>query len=114
MEDIVERLRKDIAEWKRLGEICERPKVKEGIEIEVRRAETALIKEMEKRDLNSAKSDAEKKTVVTTAAARSYDVQIKNYCKGKFAVYNYRSSPLKVVHANLQPGINLTSSLRST
>jgi len=79
MEDIVERLRKDIAEWKRLGEICQRPKVKEGIEIEVRRAETALIKEMEKRDLNSAKSEAEKKTVVTTAGARSYDVQIKNY-----------------------------------
>jgi len=85
MEDIVERLRKDIDEWKRLGELCQRPKVKEGIEIEVRRAETALVRELEKRDLNSAKNDAnaaEKKkspTSATAPAARSYDVQIKNY-----------------------------------
>ena len=56
--------------------------MKDGIEIEVRRSETALIKELEKRDLNSAKDAAteKKKTVTATAtAARSYDVQIKNY-----------------------------------
>merc|ERR1712117_240026 len=84
MEDIVERLRKDIDEWKRLGELCKRPKVKEGIEIEVRRAETALVRELEKRDLNSAKNDAnantaEKKAPTSAVPARSYDVQTKNY-----------------------------------
>ena len=68
--------------------------MKEGIEIEVRRAETALIRELEKRDLNSAKADAaaEKKTAAPAAtAARSYDVQIKNYCKRNLA---YLPEPL--------------------
>ena len=34
---LASQLRKDIEEWKRLGELCQRPKVKEGIEIEVKR-----------------------------------------------------------------------------
>ena len=53
-------------------------------DLKVRRAETALVRELEKRDLNSAKNDAnaaEKKTPTSAAPARSYDVQIKNYCE---------------------------------
>ncbi len=76
-------LRLDIAEWRRLSDLCSRPRVKEAIEIEVRKAETVLIREQEKKAKGGETNAAAvpRKTVSSSSGGgpAAYDVPIKTY-----------------------------------
>jgi len=75
-DEIIENMRQDLAELKKILELAQRPKIKDFLTIEIRRQETKLADLIEKEDV-SKKDEKIPKTIV--AQTKTYDYVIRNY-----------------------------------